>query len=173
MATDLELAYIAGLFDGESCIRIKKAKAYPCQGRATPGYHACIMIHMVEEAAIRFVAETLGGWYYKEKASAAQGRPLFKWSTSDRKAEAILRLLLPFLRVKKPQAEVVIALRELQSQGPKHRTKITGYRDFPNQYGAVRRIACRCFSDEYVAECERLYQASKKLNRVGLAALEA
>lgn len=169
---ETDIAYCAGLFDGESCIRIKKSKAYRCQGRATPGYHACVMIHMVEESAIKFVAELLGGWYYLEKAIAAQGRPLYKWSASNLKAEVILRKLLPFLRVKRQQAELVLQLRDLQKDGKRHRTKIVGYRDFPNQHGTVRRVPNLAFSDEYVAECERLYLACKRLNRVGLAALE-
>lgn len=168
MTTQLELAYLAGLVDGEAYIGIKKTPAYKCQGRRTPGYHARIQVRMVDEAAIRFLAETLGGWYYKEKPSAKRGRPLYCYQASNRRAEHILRVLLPYLRVKKDSAKTVLALRELQAQGRKHRTKITGYRNFPNKYGTKRLVACKCFSDEYVARCEALYQQCKALNRVGV-----
>lgn len=171
MTLKTDIAYCAGLIDGEGCIRIKKQKAYRCQGRATPGYHARIQVRMVEEAAIKFLTDTLGGTYYRESKHAAQGRPLFCWSVSDKKAETIIRTLLPFLKVKVPQANNALALRELQADGAKHRTKIVGYRDFPNGHGTVRRIANKAFSDEYVEMCESLYRESKRLNRVGAAAM--
>ena len=109
MPNDLDLAYIAGLVDGEAYIGIKKSKAYKCQGRKTQGYHARIQIRMVDECAIRFLAETLGGWYYKEKPHSNKGRPLFCYQASDKKAENILRSLLPFLRVKQENAQTVLS----------------------------------------------------------------
>jgi hypothetical protein len=168
----VDLAYCAGLIDGEGCIRIKKMKAYRCQGRTTPGYHATIAVRMVELSGIETLCQTIGGWHYSAKASLKRGRPLHCWQMSDAKAEAALRALLPFLRVKQRQAEIVITLRDLQQNGKKHRTKVTGHRNFPNKYGTPRQVPNLAFTDEYVAECERLFQACKRLNRVGLAALE-
>jgi hypothetical protein len=161
---ETDIAYIAGLIDGEGYIGIKKDRGYQCQERKTPGYHARIAIHMVDEQAIKFIAETLGGWYYKEKPSTAQGRPLYKYSASDKRAEEILKIVLPFLRVKKASAQNLIDFRNLQSQGKQHRTKITGYRDFPNSHGTVRRIANKSFSDEYVQMCDTFYIRGKALN---------
>lgn len=168
MTSDIDLSYIAGLMDGEAYIGIKKTPAYRCQSRTTPGYHARIQIRMVDEAAIRFVAETLGGWYYKEKASCQGGRPLYCYQASQAKAETILRALLPFLRVKRESAETALQLRELQRDGKRHRTKITGYRDFPNQYGTIRKVANKSFSDEYVQMCEDLWLRCKALNHAGI-----
>ena len=59
MANDSDIAYIAGLIDGEGCIRIKTQKAEYRTDTQTTGYHACIQIKMVDEGAIKFVAETL------------------------------------------------------------------------------------------------------------------
>lgn len=162
---ETDLAYIAGIVDGEGCIRIKKAKAYRCQGRVTPGYHASIQIKMVDEPAIRFIAETLGGWYYKQEKNCKGGRLLYCWAASDKKAADIIRTLLPYLRIKKTQAEAVLELRQLQSEGMKHRTKVTGYRNFPNKYGTPRQVANYSFSDEYVERCDSLYRLVKELKR--------
>lgn len=167
MTQKQSLAYVAGLMDGEAYFGIKKTKAYRCQGRVSCGYHARIQIRMVDEQAIRFVAETLGGWYYPEKPHSAQGRPLFCYQASDASAEAILRALLPFLMVKRSQAETVLEFREWQANSRAHRTKITGYRNFPNSHGTPRQVPNLGLSDEYVAECERLYLACKELNRTG------
>lgn len=167
MATKIDLAYIAGLIDGEAYIGIKKTQAYKCQGRQTCGYHARIQIRMVNEAAIRFISETLGGWYFAEKLAKENRRRLYCFQASDQKAENILVALLPYLKVKLESAATVIAYRELQASGGKHRTRITGYRDFPNTHGTIRRVANKSFSIEYIARCEEFYARCKALNRVG------
>lgn len=162
--SDTTLAYLAGLMDGEAYIGIKKQKAYACQGRKTPGYHARVQIRMVNEDAIRFLAEVLGGWYHKERRPTANRRMLFCYYASDFAAEGIIAAVLPWLRVKRPNAKVVLALRHLQREAPKHRTKVTGTRQFPNKYGAARVVQNKSFSDEYVAKCEALYAQAKALN---------
>ena len=162
--TKVDLAYIAGIVDGEGYVGIKKSPAYKCQGRKTPGYHARLQIRMVDEDAIQFIASTLGGNYYSEKPHAEKGKPLFCYQASDLRAGEILRTLLPFLRVKKAQALNVLAFRKLQSQGRQHRTKILGYRNFPNSHGTPRQVPNLAFSDEYVQKCESLYLRAKELN---------
>jgi hypothetical protein len=169
--TQIDVAYCAGLVDGEGCIRIKKSQAYRCQGRTTPGYHATMMIRMVERAAIEFVADVLGGTIRKEKPHAKSGRAMYTWSISDAKAGAAARSILPYLRVKRRQAELILRLRDLQAESVRYRTKVTGYREFPNQHGTVRIVENRSFSDEYVGWCESMYLESRRLNRVGVAAL--
>lgn len=49
---ETELAYAAGIVDGEGYIGVKKSKAYECQGRSTPGYHALVSVKMVDRAAL-------------------------------------------------------------------------------------------------------------------------
>lgn len=164
-----DVAYLAGLVDGEGYIGIKKSKAYACQGRVTPGYHARIQVRMVDEQAIQFLTETLGGTYYKEKPHATNGRPLFCYSASDVKAEHILWTLLPYLRVKRAVARKVLVLCRLKRRGSRHRTRITGYRNFANAYGTPRRVANLAFSAEYVNWCDALWQQCKQLNKVGAA----
>lgn len=167
MVTETEAAYLAGLIDGEGYIGIKKHKAYRSQGRRSPGYHARIQVRMVDEPAIAFLAETLGGRYYREKPHSKRGRPLYCYQASDAKAEHVLRTLLPFLRVKRLNAETALAFRKWQAGQRKHRTKITGYRDMPHWTGKPVRVPNLALSDEYLAECERLYERCKELNRVG------
>jgi len=123
---------------------------------------------MVHEPAIRFLSEVFGGWYYREKAHCNNGRPLYCWHISDKLAEEAIKAVLPYLRVKRDVAETLLALRELQKEGRKHRTKITGYRHFPNAYGTPRLVANKSFSDEYVAMCEALFQKATLQNKVGL-----
>jgi hypothetical protein len=163
VASETDLAYLAGLIDGEGCIRIKKAKAYRCQGRRTPSYTPAIHVRMVDEPAIAFLEETLGGWTYKEKPHSRGGRPLFCWQASGNVAAGVLRALRPYLRIKGEQADVALELVTLKTESQKHRTKVLGYRDFPNQYGTVRRVPNLALSDEYVERCDALYRRCREL----------
>ena len=160
--TKIDLAYIAGIVDGEGYVGIKKAALRKdCHH---PGYHARIQIRMVDEPAIHFIASILGGNYYSEKPHAEKGKPLFCYQASDLRASEILQTLLPFLQVKRNQALNVLEFRKLQSQGRQHRTKILGYRNFPNNHGTPRQVPNLAFSDEYVQKCEAFYLRAKELN---------
>jgi len=164
-----DIAYIAGLVDGEGYIGIKKTKAYKSQDRKTPSYHARIQIRMVDEPAIRFISECLGGSYYKEKQhSIKTRRPLYCYQASDKCAENILTTIIPFLLVKKVSAQTVLELRKLQTKRRQYQTKPSGTRRFPTIYCPDRKIQSYCLSDEYVAMCDKLYLKCKSLNHGGL-----
>jgi len=164
MIRTIDLAYIAGIVDGEAYIGIKKTKAYKCQDRVTPGYHARIQVRMIDESAIQFVAKTFDGRYYKEKSNSINRRPLFCFQASDRKAEKILSSLYPYLKVKRKNAKAVLALRILQNDNQKYRTKVVGHRNFPNRYGVARIVPNLAYCDAYVALCDELYEHCKRLN---------
>lgn len=161
-----DIAYIAGLIDGEGYIGIKRTTVRKdCQNRS---YHARIQIRMVDEEAIKFIAKTLGGNYYYEQKHSINGRPLFCYQVSDLNAENILKTIYPYLKVKQKVAKSVIEFRELQSKGNEYRTKITGYRRFPNSIGTIRQVPNLSYSDEYIEQCEHYYSACKQFNKVGV-----
>lgn len=153
---DLTLAYLGGIVDGEGYIGVKRT------GRR---YHARLQVGMVERHAIDVLRETFGGSLTIEQHGRL--RPIHRWHVSDRQAEQALRSLLPYLRVKRDQAIVVLGLRDFQREERQHRTKVVGERQFPNQHGAVRTIPNLAHSDEYVALCHGYYERCRLLNRVG------
>jgi hypothetical protein len=160
---DTDLAYLAGLIDGEGYVGIKKGTRHDM---TSPAYHERIQVRMVDEPAIAFLASTLGGNYYFEKAHSHLGRPLFCcYSASDLKACQVLDAVLPWLRVKHENALTVLRLRSLK--GAK-RTKVVGEKNFPNRVGTVRMVPVMALSDENLAAREALYLRCKELNRTGI-----
>lgn len=145
------LAYLAGIVDGEGYIGIKKTKPHTEKnGAKSPSYHERIQIRMTDEDAIRLLAETLGGWYYKEKPGHHQSRlPLYCYAVSDKKASEIINKLLPWLRVKKRDALLVLELRARKNANPKH----------GNGFGRM--------TDEELEAREQLYKACRKLHGTG------
>ena len=160
---DTTLAYLAGIVDGEGYIGIKKSKAYRCQDRKTPGYHARIQVRMNVRAAVGLLKDTFGGSFHRERENIGL-TGMWCWSTSDKQAAAALAKLLPYLRVKRRQARNALVLRRLQARRQRHKTKVTGARNFPNKYGTPRSIAITTFSDEYVGWCEKIWMKGKSLN---------
>lgn len=143
------LAYLAGLIDGEGYIGVKKARRKDC---ISPLYHERIQVRMVHEDAIKLLTDTLGGSYYREKPRA-RGRPLYCWQASDWIASYALERLLPWLLVKRENAENVLRLR--------------ASKDDPR---AARRgsPARRVMDPDVLAERESIYLRAKELNHVGL-----
>ncbi len=166
MSRKTDIAYLAGIIDGEGCIRIKRSKPYKhLTGRTNMAYHCSISVRMVDAPAIQFLRDTLGGWtWHEDSAVPGKRRDMYAWQSTDADAERILRELLPYLRVKRANADNALAFRAWQAGSRKHRTKITGYRNFPNKYGTPRQVANLSYSDEFIAGCDAFYVTACKLN---------
>ena len=159
------LAYLAGLVDGEAYIGIKKSKPYQnLTGRVNPSYHERIQVRMVDEEAIKFLTEELGGWYYKEKSHSNNGKPLYCYQASDKKACEIIYKLLPFLIVKKQSAETVLELRKEKDNPEKIKTTVISL----SRWGTPMTGQRTALSPEAVNRREVLYQHCKSLNAVGV-----
>jgi len=110
-------AYLAGLLDGEGYVGIKKTQHR--KDCINPQYHERIQIRMVEEKAIKLFKETFGGNYYQEtEHSKYSKKPLYCYQASDKLAAEIIIILLPFILIKKRQAEFILRLRK-NKENPK------------------------------------------------------
>ena len=160
-------AYIAGLIDGEGYVGIKKLKPYKYTGRVHPGYTERIQVRMVDEPAIKFIAEMCGGWYYREKPSCKNGRPLFCYQASDGAAAKILKTLLPYLRVKKEQAKTVLLLRRHKDL-PRSQTMVKVPVSITGRWGKVITVRRERHCEKTIQYRELLWQKCKDLNKVGV-----
>jgi hypothetical protein len=109
----LRLAYYAGLFDGEGsfCICRQPSKTAK-DGHENIYHHPLVRIGMTDGWILKEIHEFFGvGNFYCE--GVRKDRPTYKtmyrWNTGTREGcyEVILKLL-PYLRVKKTQAELVL-----------------------------------------------------------------
>ena len=110
--TEAELAYVAGLFDGEGHCRIVTAKASKNGQRY---YRAHAAIYNTDRRCLDYVKECLGiGWVgINSRASTHKTRhhkkDCFKWAISNRKCLEFLRLIRPYVKVKCEQIDAVLA----------------------------------------------------------------
>jgi hypothetical protein len=122
----LVLAYLAGVIDSDGTIGIKRSTyAMRVRGDAgSPMYSERIHIRQVERAALDLFAATFGGSVTTARASTPNGRPLFVWGQTDRKAARALDALLPYLRIKRTQAENCLALRAVKVESASARVAV-------------------------------------------------
>jgi len=101
-----DLAYIAGLFDGEGNIGIVKRK---CHYHATvPIYHLQVRLTLVQEYLPHWLQMAFGGYVSFRKRPNSKHRDIYTWQIGYGQATDFLKAILPFLKLKKPQAELAI-----------------------------------------------------------------
>lgn len=113
-----DLAYCAGLFDGEGCI---------CAGRNTT-YHAknaefsasrftlSVSVSMCDKEAIEKLQTVFPGHFYFVESKNPKWRGHWRWMLTTDKAVQFLKDIYPYLKGKKKQAALAMKFREIQRQ---------------------------------------------------------
>lgn len=108
-----QLAYLAGLFDGEGHIAIHRSKGKP--GGAKHYYCLRVTLAMSHFPIIERMQELSGlGSLMVSKLVPKAGsdktpnRPMVSWRITSRQAEQLLTALLPYLKVKREEAELAL-----------------------------------------------------------------
>ena len=109
------IAYLAGAIDSDGSIGIKRS-TYHIRVRkdaGNPVFSERVMLKQVTPQIPELLHQCFGGYYRLETASCKQnGKPLYSWQCTDKQAAFVCETLLPHLRVKKRQAEILLELRE-------------------------------------------------------------
>ena len=99
-----DIAYIAGFFDGEGCIRIKKAS----QGGNS--YYIWVAITNSNKGILDMVASIFGGTV--RQAEKTVNKIIYHYLITSSEAIDMLKVLKGFLREKQRQAELAILFHE-------------------------------------------------------------
>lgn len=101
----LELAYVAGLIDGEGHIGLRVGKS----AHQTAVYREVLLaVGMTDEGIIRELHDQFGGYLHVEERADGH-RTMYRWQLTSDRAVEVLRSIQPWLRVKSEQAAIVIA----------------------------------------------------------------
>ena len=152
----MEIAYAAGLFDGEGMVRIAR---FAKPNSAHIRYQVIVMIGMTHEGIIRQLPENFTGSVHCNDHSKRnkKHRPQWCWYVSSQKAATFLRKIRPFLVVKAEEADIALAL---QQNIDEHKFRLG------NRYNLHERHA------EILAWREDQYRLLMKLKRPHLSLLE-
>lgn len=109
-----DIAYLAGLLDGEGHIGILRRKAYGPY--ANPRYSLRVEIGICSEETISWVSDRFNSNTYKKKpyrtARSYVRKVCFVASWSSNEALKILELTLPLLKAKRREALIAIAFQK-------------------------------------------------------------
>jgi len=116
-----DIAYLAGLFDGEGCVtcKQKKTKRPDRGGKVYNQWYIRCEVSMTDKAAIEWIHETLGfGWSREKiyKNRPAHYKRQWRWCCGYRDALTFAKLIWPFTQVKLHKIEQIIDHYEPQAQ---------------------------------------------------------
>ena len=120
MVSETDIAYIAGLFDGEGSIHIKRSIESKKKHNNKPGrrlsnsMRISMEITMTDESVLRYVHEVLGVGTLNRKPRKGKRKDgtkylmQYRWRCTFRDAYYVCRLLWPYAHTKMPKIQEVI-----------------------------------------------------------------
>lgn len=140
------LAYCAGVVDSDGTIGIQKKQNRPLQQCLFVPH---VRVKQVEPQAVAVFRDAFGGSVFVEKPYSGGRRAMFVWFVAHGLAENTLRAILPYLRIKREQAENALSLRDTIAESKALRVSGSGYRRRP---------------DHITRRMEQSYLRAKELN---------
>jgi hypothetical protein len=107
-----QIAYLAGIVDGEGCLYIGNVK----QGKYGNGmqWHSMLKVTSCDEDLIIWLENTFGGSKdsrYRWTSKKAFTRPVYNWQATGPMLDYVLPAILPYLIIKRKQCEIMIRYR--------------------------------------------------------------
>ena len=140
---DTDLAYLAGLLDGEGTITIEKVRPAPHVKAGNPRYFAKVDLQMSDREPIEHIARLYDRHIMVKRISANMTKPAYRISWQSIIAADLLRQVLPYLTLTRPQALVLLEFQETVS--------------------AQGRGGRRPYTQEQIATRERYYLEIRRL----------
>lgn len=137
---ETDLAYLAGLIDGEGTIGIERRSGGPTYKNLR--YTLIVAVQMSDRPAIDHIATLFQRSVMVKKPSDNMRKTAYRVTWQSRLAMELLEPLVPYLILKRPQA-------------------VTGIQ-FQREQGAARRIGAE-LSEEAVARKESFYRDLRRL----------
>jgi hypothetical protein len=158
--TELELAYAAGIVDGEGCIILYKSNNTTSQPKLRkPGdvrYRYKVQVKMVDPEAVTLFMEIFGGSIYMQYPKSRANFPQYTWLACERRAASCIKQILPYLRIKKARGVLLLNFCENIS---KSAYKGRGYR-VPEEDAAKR--------EEIISQVKLQNQRTRKREDLGM-----
>jgi hypothetical protein len=114
MVTEAEQAYAAGIFDGEGHVGIVVTK----NGRGEVYHRLMLNVTNTNAEIIQWLFDRWDGCIHSPRYFAKEEwREANRWTVSDKRAMKFLTDVLPFLIIKKEQAEIGISFQQTKGRG--------------------------------------------------------
>ena len=115
-----KIAYLAGIVDGEGCICM--TRGFSSRKASGPTFKIRLTICSTSLVLLDWLVVNFGGNYTKKALKIGMENKhskSYNWNIHCDKAGQIIEMVLPYLVIKKRQAELVLAYRKIQKLGIK------------------------------------------------------
>ena len=106
-----DIAYVAGLFDGEGYVDIYSAST--SKKSKSPSLMLRVIISQKDGSVMNWLDKTFGGYVRMERRKESW---IYRWELKSQKAKNFLKLILPYLKIKHAQATLAIEFEEVKGQ---------------------------------------------------------
>ncbi len=103
--TDTDLAYFAGIIDGEGCFCLHKSG-----DRAVFG--ADLSVGNTDPRLVHWIQARFGGRILRRQFADKRCKVFYHWRLASRDLDAVTLAVLPYLVIKRDQAELMLAYRK-------------------------------------------------------------
>lgn len=164
---ELDLAYWAGLIDGEGHIGIRCNPDRPERPTSASKYIARFQLRMSDREIIEQFAADFGMRVDpRSYQNALSHLPLYVTENAGGPAAQVLLQLLPYLRLKRRQAELAIQL-EVEKRQPGLRTRYTSTHSYRMRGGRVITRKRYSTGQEHLDRWHSYYEEVRHLNKPG------
>ena len=109
--TEAEKAYLAGFFDEDGCVNI--AVNSSDKNAATQTHYLQVILAQANEAFLRKWRDRLNiGSLHKVQPNEKTVKQCWSWRIFNREAEWFLRMILPYVDMKRQQVEIALEFRK-------------------------------------------------------------
>ena len=118
------LAYAAGVIDGKGSISISHSYT-KSKGHSYREYRLCVNVTNTNELLVHWFQFQFGGTTgkYKRLHLVPNAKDCYKWTIGSKAARNFLELIIPYLIIKRPQAELAMLFQGRKVYGGKGRGK--------------------------------------------------
>jgi hypothetical protein len=117
--SEVDLAYAAGIIDGEGTICICHIRRPKCN----PDWENRLLVEVntTDNVIVPWLKSTFGSTVHLQKATRPGCKNSNRWVCTHRRAVAFLQLVMPYLKLKKTQAVLAINFQGSKNWGGKNR----------------------------------------------------
>jgi len=110
---EVDLSYTAGIIDGEGSIQIQKHR----RSDYSQGYHYAmsVSVQMVDPEVPLWLKQTFKGSLGIHPAKGNR-RAVYTWTITTNRAATFLGAILPYLKIKRGQAEIALEFQQLKQK---------------------------------------------------------
>ena len=120
----IDLSYMAGWMDGEGSVSITKVRDIRKKGESWQ-YILIVNTANLHKGVLQWIINTFSPGRKLSKSFYRKNHFAYQWQVRDRNALELLKILLPYLKVKKEIAKVGIEFQERKMREQKRGIKLT------------------------------------------------